>query len=184
VDIRASEYATLANRPKLEVTYTYDATFAANQDTAISNLAVGTTRRLRFEVSNEGTASSGAVTYQLQVAEAATCSSGTYSAVPTGSTEHWQIVDSVYITDGEATSNIVPGLTDEATTIVLGELKDTGNATSSITLAADEFTEVEYSIQATGNSTPDGNYCFRLYDSTAASVLDTYDVYAEASVAP
>ena len=78
----------------------------------------------------------------------------------------------------------MPGLADEATTFVPGELKDTGNATSGITLAVDEFTEVEYSIQATGNSTPGGDYCFRLYDSTGASVLDTYDVYAEASVAP
>ena len=54
----------------------------------------------------------------------------------------------------------------------------------SITVATDEFTEVEYSIQATSNATPGGDYCFRLYDSTGASVLDTYDVYAEASVVP
>jgi hypothetical protein len=160
------------------------ASFAAAEDTAISSLAISTTRRLRFEVSNEGTASSGGVSYQLQVAETATCSSGSYSAVPTGSTDHWQIVDSVYITDGEFTSNIVPGLFDEATSFVPGQLGDANNATNSITLAADEFTEVEYSIQATGNSTPGGNYCFRLYDNTAASVLDTYDVYAQASVAP
>ena len=77
-----------------------------------------------------------------------------------------------------------PGLSDEATTFVPGEVKDTGNATSSITLASNEFTEVEYSIQATGNATAGGDYCFGLYDSTGASVLDTYDVYAEASVAP
>ena len=106
------------------------------------------------------------------------------TSVPTGSAGHWQIVDSVYITDGEPTSNFVPGLFAEATTFVLGELKDTGNVTSGITLASDEFTEVEYAIQATENSTPGGNYCFHLYDSTAAGVLDTYDVYAEASVAP
>lgn len=160
------------------------ATFAAAEDTAISGLAISTTRRLRFEVSNEGTASSSAVTYQLQVAETATCSSGSYSAIPTDSSGHWQIIGSTYITDGEATSNIVPGLFDEATTFVPGELKDAGNATGSITLAFDEFTEIEFAIQAIINATPGGNYCFRLYDSTAASLLDTYDVYAEASVAP
>jgi hypothetical protein len=160
------------------------ASFAAAEDTALSSLSTGVTRRLRFEVSNEGTASSGSVSYQLQVAEAATCSSGSYTAVPTGSTGHWQIVDSVYITDGEASSNIVPGLFDESTTFVAGQLRDANNATNSITLASDEFTENEYAIQATGNSTPGGNYCFRLYDSTAASVLDTYDIYAQASVAP
>lgn len=159
-------------------------TFAIAQDTALSGLATLTPMRLRFEVSNEGTASSGSVSYQLQVAETATCSSGSYAAVPTGSTGHWQIVDSVYITDGEATSNIVPGLFDESTTFVVGQLRDANNATNSITLASDEFTEIEYAIQATGNSTPGGNYCFRLYDNTTASVLDTYDIYAQASVAP
>ena len=158
--------------------------FAAAEDTAISSLATLTPRRLRLEVSNEGTGSSGSVSYQLQVAETATCSGGSYSAVPTGSSGDWQIVDSVYITDGENTSNIVPGLFDEATTFVPGQLRDANNATNSITLASDEFTEIEFAIQATTNATAGGDYCFRLYDSTGASVLDTYDVYAEASVAP
>jgi hypothetical protein len=160
------------------------ATFAAAEDTAISGLAIGTTRRLRFEVSNEGTASSSGVTYQLQVAETAICSAGSYLAVPTGSSEHWQIVDSTYITDGEPTANISPGLFDEAASFVAGMLKDAGNATGSITLDPDEFTEIEFAIQATGNATPGGNYCFQLYDSTAAAPLDTYDVYAEGSILP
>jgi hypothetical protein len=160
------------------------ATFAAAEDTAISGLATGTTRRLRFEVSNEGTLSSSGVTYQLQVAETAICSAGTYTAVPTDSSGHWQIVNSAYITDGEATSNISPGLFDEAASFIAGMLKDAGNATGAITLAADRFTEIEFAIQATGNSTPGGNYCFQLYDSTAAAPLDTYDVYAEGSILP
>jgi hypothetical protein len=158
------------------------ATFAVAEDTAISGLATGTTRRLRFEVSNEGTGSSSGVTYQLQVAETAVCSAGAYSAVPTGSSGHWQIVNSIYMTDGGPTSNIVPGLFDEATTFIPGQLKDAGNATSSITLAADAFTEVEFAVQATGNSTPGGSYCFRLYDNAGATPLNTYDVYAVASV--
>ncbi|MCK4692728.1 MAG: hypothetical protein KAT23_03805, partial [Anaerolineales bacterium] len=158
------------------------ATFAAGEDSAISGLAVGTTRRIRFEVSNEGTSNSGEVSYQLQVAETATCSGGSYSAVPTDSSGHWQIVDSSNIIDGEATSNIVPGLFDEATAFVAGELKDAGNWTSYITLASDAFTEIEYAIQATSNSTPGANYCFRLYNRGAAILLDTYDAYAEASV--
>ena len=160
------------------------ATFAAAQDTAISGLVTGTTRRLRFEVSNEGTLSSSGVTYQLQVAETAACSAGAYSAVPIGSSGHWQIVNSIYMTDGAPTSNIVPGLFDEATTFVTGQLKDAGNATSNITLASDAFTEVEFAILATGNSTPGGSYCFRLYDSTAATPLNTYDVYALGSILP
>jgi hypothetical protein len=160
------------------------ATFAAAEDTAISGLAIGTTRRLRVEVSNEGTASSSGVTYQLQVAETAVCTAGAYTAVPTDSSGHWQIVNSAFITDGEPTSNISPGLFDEAASFVAGMLKDAGNATGAITLASDRFTEIEFAIQATGNSTPSGNYCFRLYDSTAAAPLDTYTVYAQASLSP
>jgi len=182
--LTGSGSATMHERTLVVQRVSTAATFAAAEDTALSGLATVTTRRLRFEVSNEGNLSSSAVTYQLQVAETATCSSGSYSAVPTGSSGHWQIVDSTYITDGEATSNIVPGLFDEATAFVPGELKDAGNATGSITLAPDEFTEIEFAIQATGNSTPGGNYCFRLYDSTAATPLDSYDVYAQASVLP
>jgi hypothetical protein len=97
---------------------------------------------------------------------------------------HWQIVNSAYIADGEATSNISPGLFDEAATFVAGMLKDAGNATGAITLAIDRFTEIEFAIQATGNATPGANYCFQLYDSTAAAPLDTYDVYAQASTLP
>ncbi|MHC4500152.1 MAG: hypothetical protein ACYS21_13670, partial [Planctomycetota bacterium] len=143
------------------------ADFAAAQDTKLTGLSKGSTIRLRFEVSNEGILSSGGVTYQLQVAETATCGSGSYTAVPTVSTDHWQIVDSSYINEPEATSNISPGLADEATTWVDGELKDEGNTTGSITLAADAFTEIEFAIQATGNATDGGDYCFRLYDTTA-----------------
>lgn len=66
-----------------------------------------TTYRLWFEVSNEGGYFSGGVTYQFQVAQTDTCSSGDYSVVPTTSGGHWQIVGSTYIaTGGEPTSNI------------------------------------------------------------------------------
>ena len=153
-------------------------TWAQNQDTKFTNFPQTTIYRLRFEVSNEGGNSSGALTYQLQVAETATCSAGSYAAVPTDTSGDWQIVDSTYITDGEDTYNINPGLTDEATTFVTGDSKDTGNTTGSITLAGDNFTEIEFSLQATTNSTVDGNYCFRLTN------INNYSVYAEAVVVP
>ncbi len=159
------------------------ATWAAAQDAPLCPLAKETIRRLRFEVSNEGGTSSGPVTYQLQVAETATCGSGTYTAVPTDTSGHWQVVGSTFITDGEATMNISPGLFDEATTFVAGELKDAGNTTGGITLNGDEFTEIEFALQATTNATDSGSYCFRLYDTTGVTPLDTYTVYAEACLA-
>lgn len=157
---------------------TAGATWAAAEDTKLMDLTKGTTKRIRFGVSNEGIGGSGTVTYELQVAETATCSAGTYTTVPTTSTDHWQIVDSSFITDGEATNNS-PDLTDDASTFVAGELKDAGNTTGAITLASDELTEIEFAVQATTNATDGGDYCFRLYDATNNQVLDSYTVYAE-----
>ena len=160
------------------------ATFAAAADNPLCPLTKEITKRLRFEVSNEGTVASGGVNYQLQVAETATCGSGTYAAIPTDTSGHWQIVGSSFITDGQPTSNIVPGLFDEATTFVPGELEDRLNTTDPITLNGDEFTEIEFALQATTNATNGGNYCFRLYNATGAVPLDTYTVYPEACLLP
>ena len=159
------------------------ATFAAAEDTKLTGLAKSTIKRIRFGVSNEGTGTSGPVTYELQVAETATCSSGTYATVPTAAGGHWQVIDSTFINDGEATSDISPGLTNDATTFNSGELKDAGNTTGSITLDSDEFTEIEFSVQALAAATGGGDYCFRLYDATNTQVLDTYTVYAEVQLA-
>ena len=157
------------------------ATWAAAEDTKLVGLAKSTPKRIRFEVSNEGTTSSGAITYELQVAETATCSAGVYATVPISGGSHWRITDSAFLTDGNATTNVSPGLTDEGSTFVPGEVKDAGNTTGSITLAADAFTELEFSVQANNGATDGGDYCFRLYDATGRTVLDTYSVYAEVS---
>ena len=177
----------VAGAARLHIEYTTGgssvATWAANEDIKLTDLAKGTPKRVRLEVSNEGGVSSGGVTYQLQVAQTDTCSSGTYSTVPTDASGHWQIVDSSYFTDGDATFNAASGLTDEATTFVAGQLKDAGNTTSSITLAGDTFTEIEFAVQATTNATDGANYCFRLYKSSGGAPLNTYDKYAEATLA-
>ncbi|MFX1555401.1 MAG: hypothetical protein ACFFBV_15865, partial [Promethearchaeota archaeon] len=155
------------------------ATFMADQDTAISDLAKSTTARLRLEVSNEGGASSGSVQYRL---EYATSTSGPWTAVPaSATTEHWQMSASTYITDGEATSDIAGGLTNENTTFVAGELKDTGNTTSGITLSSTQFTEIEYSIEATTNATDNQTYYFRVTNAGSTTNF-TYTVYPQVTM--
>ena len=119
--------------------------------------------------------------YQLKFQETATCTSGTYTAVPTTATDKWQIVDSTYITDAEATVDST-GLTNPGGyTFVAGQLKDAGNTTGGITLNASQFTEMEFSLQATANATAGGDYCFKLFNSTGAA-LNTYTNYAQARV--
>ena len=160
------------------------ASWAANEDTALTGLTKSTIKRLRFLVSNTGAGSSTA-TYQLQSAQAATCSSGTYAAVPTDTSGTWKISASSYYADAAASVNIDSGLTDPASkTFVAGQLKDTGNTTGSITLSTTQFTEIEYAVQATDNAVLGLPYCFQLYDTTAGRAMDTKTVYAQATLEP
>jgi hypothetical protein len=157
------------------------ATFALAEDNKLG-IAKSTIKRLRFLVSNTGTGSSSAA-YRLDAAETASCGTGTYSAVPTASTGHWQVIGTSYYTDGDSSTNVSSGLTDYPSwgTFVAGQLKDTANTTASITLASNRFTEIEFAIQATTNATAGGDYCFRLYNSTSSTVLNGY-TYAQARV--
>ena len=155
------------------------ATFAIAEDTALTGLPKNTTKRLRFEISNEGAVSSGSVPYQL---EYSTITSGPWTVVPdSATTEHFETAASANITDGEATSDISPGLTNENTTFVAGELRDTLSATAGITLADTEFTELEYSIQATNAATSSGTYYFRLTNA-GSSTNFSYPVFGEVTL--
>jgi hypothetical protein len=103
--------------------------------------------------------------------------------VPTDNSGHWQIVDSSYITEPQATSDIPAGLSDPVGgTFVFGEVKEDDNTTGSIPLDACEYTEIEFVIRATGNATNSGDYCFQLYDTTNNKTL-SYSKYAEVSLA-
>ena len=156
------------------------ATFALAEDSKIG-IAKSTPMRLRFLVSNTDGISSGSVQYQLKFQETATCTSGTYTAVPTTATDKWQIVGSTYITDAEATVDST-GLTNPVGyTFVAGQAKDAGNTTGGINLTVSQFTEMEFSLQATASATAGGDYCFKLFYSTGAE-LNTYTNYAQARV--
>ena len=100
------------------------ATWAEPEDTKLIGLAKNDPRRLRFQVANNSGVGTGPVAYQLQVAETVNCDVSVYTPVPTVVTDHWQIIDSGFLTDGTATSNVAPGLTDEALTFIDGEVKD------------------------------------------------------------
>ena len=69
------------------------ATWAAAEDMALAGVPVASTRRLRFELANLGGIAADPTAFALQVAETATCATGTYTGVTTGAGA-WQIVDS------------------------------------------------------------------------------------------
>ncbi len=156
------------------------ASWRENQDEP-ATATVDSVLRLRFEISNEGSVDSSATQYRVEYGKTSSDCSGvsSWTALPADSSKDWRIADSANLTDGEATTNIF-GLVDENTNFKAGEAKDAGNQTSAITLASDEFTELEYAIAATSNAS-DGNYCFRL--TNAGSTTDFYYTkYPEISV--
>ena len=49
-------------------------------------------------------------------------------------------------------------------------------------MADNEFTEIEFSLEATANATDGSDYCFRLFDTVAPGPLPSYVVYAEVKI--
>ena len=145
------------------------ASFAANQDAALSGLTKNTTKRLRLEISNEGTVTSGSVKYRLEVSEpnppSSLCASATtWTRVETST--HWNMAASTHFADADATLDN-PGLDNANPAFKAGELKEYNDGTDDdqtlgITLTTTEFTELEYAIAATNSATGSGTYCFRL----------------------
>lgn len=163
-----------------------NATFRRSEDTSMTR-AKSVVMRLRFEVSNEGSASASLTTYRLEYGTlSTTCSAiGSWTAVPVSpTTEHFDIEpDSNGISDGSATTNVTigGGLTDENTTFVAGEFKDTGNTTSGISLTTSQYTEIEYALQANSNAVDNTTYCFRLTNAGSTTNF-RYSQYAEWTV--
>ncbi len=154
---------------------------SAAEDTNVT-VATNVPKRLRIEISNSGTEYATGTTYRLEVSGAnpASCSAGVYGAVPTDGSGHWQVVDVTDVVDGVATTN-VSGLTDANITFVVGEVKDTANETSGITLTNTEFTEVEFAVQATGNAVTGAQYCLRLTNGGSETNF-TYTEYAQVGI--
>jgi hypothetical protein len=174
---------TASKAPLIHIEYTTKtgASWAADEDSIKTGMEVDTLVRLRFEISNEGTTSDGGgTTYRLEVSEPnpPSGSAATYTAVPTDTSEHWQITDSDSLIDGYPTTNVQSGLTDENPTFKFGEVKDTGNQTSTILMTNTEFTEIEFALKPTSKAQDGALYCFRL--TSAGDTTDfTYSKYAK-----
>jgi hypothetical protein len=163
------------------------ATWAAAEDTALSGLAKSTTKRLRIEISNAGGAS-GSVAYRLQVSNPnpVSCADAGTTWARIDTSTHWDMVTSPHFDDGDPTSNISPGLTDPGggKTFFAGELQESPtDETSGIVLSATQFTEIEYTVQATTSATDGAVYCFRLTDAgNPASFTYTETTYGKVTL--
>jgi len=195
VDINGS--TTLRNAELTQIHYnwrnddgseTTATSIEGTEDTSATGFANGTTRRLRLEVSAEGSTSSAAVQYRLEYGQKiTTCAAiSSWTDVGTGGGGDWDVVNTANLTDGNNTTNVASqangGVTDENTTFLTtnGAQKDTSSQTGSITLTNSEFVELEYAIEPTAGAPQGNTYCFRLSD--AGTPLRNYDVYPEGTI--
>lgn len=159
---------------------------AVEDSNAISNIAKGTTYRLRMEVANTDSSSAEAAarTYELQWGEKHNnCSEvTTWAGLADSSSDAFEMVDSSYISsDGQSTSALLSN--SEAYSFISGEGRDVADTTGSIgPMASSTYSELEYSIKATDDAITGQGYCFRLYDTTAVATLEIYDVYPEVTI--
>ena len=143
--------------------HVYFATYA--NPTSFYKISIAPKYRFRLEYGLKETECSAISTW-TQVAQIAT-------------TEHFAMHPTVNLTHGEPTTNLASGITDGNSQFHPGSVMTVVSQTDEISLGESEFTELEYSIEATENAVSQQAYCFRLTD--AGIPLDSYAVYAEAT---
>jgi hypothetical protein len=157
------------------------------QDTPLIAIQKNSPRRLRLGVSNEGSTSSLPVQFVLEYGVAApTCSVvSTWTTVDSGAL--WNVYDSSNLTNGADTTNIgtttAGGVTDENSVFLTpnGGVRDTTATSGVVTLATNNFVELEYSIVASTTAAEGETYCFRV--TRSGTPLGTYSQYPQATVA-
>lgn len=156
------------------------ASWLSSTDSPI-DILTGEIFRLRLALSNEGSLDTSPTDLRLEYGEkVSNCNSiAVWNALPTDNSLHWKISNSSNITDADATTDS-PDIPNENTNFVASEIKDTSNQASSLTLTSTDFSEIEFSIEATLNAT-DQTYCFRLTDAGAVGELN-YIVYPEVTI--
>lgn len=150
------------------------------EDTATTSVDISKVMRLRVEVSNKRYASSSQM-YILQYSTQATPTNDSWTTIPqTGSCLTAPFcMNASSLTEGGATTNISPGLTDDNTTFVAGLQKESNATTTHISIDTTKYTEIEYAFQVTSNAAGNTAYYFRLATTTAAGAygqLGTYSV--------
>ena len=146
-----------------------------------------TNLRLRIRTANHGTTPEEAArTYELQFASKFGFGSCAEPLVWTGiedsPTDEFEMYLSDHIEpDGESTAT--SHLTSGGFTYVNGEARESIDTTGTIgPMGANSYAEIEYTVRPTTETITGRSYCFRLYDATADSVLDTYDNFPEITI--
>ncbi len=150
--------------------------------TAGDYLGRGETVRLRLAIANTGDWTATGSIYRIEYGvRDTTCEDiSAWTTVPvSATTEHFQMVNSLYFNNWDLTTAKLSGGSYSFTP---GNMIKTTSTSTPITLAGGEYSEIEYTFSANANAVSGNVYCFRATDQGA--VLDNYDVYPEATIAP
>lgn len=167
--------------PEITTAGVVSATWRELEDTPTA-VAIGENIRLRIEVANSG---SEALDYDYRLESAtkvgAVCGDDeSFLAVPViATTEHFEMTTSTFFVNGDPTTAqlTVP----DAFVFVAGKMvEDPSNSSGNITLAFENYTEIEFVFQATANAVAGGSYCFRL--TNAGVLLDDYSIFPELQI--
>lgn len=160
---------------------------AGVQDTPLSALQKNTPRRLRLGVSVEGSTSTLPTAFVLEYGVAAPTCDVITSWTTVGAGALWSMFDSTNLTHGGNTTNIgtttAGGVSDENTVFLVSNagVADTTATSGVVSLATNNFIELEYSVAASPSAVEGETYCFRVTRSGTA--LGTYNQYPQATVA-
>ena len=142
------------------------------ENTPALGFSTSTPKRLRIAIHAEG-AGGQDTAFRLEYGEKVTSCDAIESWVDVGQAGGaWNMADSVNLAEGDDTTNIAiasGGVSDGAGTFVTpnGGVRDAGSQTGVISIAAVDFTELEYSIQATNEASEGVGYCFRVVNSVS-----------------
>lgn len=157
------------------------------QNTVYDEVARNSTIRLRMDVSNIGGESSGNYQYRLEWGQKlGSCSAiSTWHDVDTANDEFTmvasQLVDNSDTTDVSQTLGGVNNQADNFDSTNGGQ-KESSSQTNNLDLAANNYAELEFSIQATASTSEGGSYCFRVTNAGTSLGASNYLQYPELNI--
>lgn len=150
-----------------------------------TEVTVGDPYRLRVEIANTGSlVEESAHTYEIQFGEMqTTCAAISSWTGVSDASDDWELIATSHIDpDGESTTS---GLlaNNEGYTRFNGEGRESADTTGSLgPISSNNYTELEFNLSPTANSTPGATYCFRVVDSDGDGQLENYNVYPTLTV--
>ncbi|MEX0931667.1 MAG: hypothetical protein WDZ88_02870 [Candidatus Paceibacterota bacterium] len=157
------------------------------EDIHVFGIQPTTTIRLRFGIDNTGVTTSPEISFRLEYAEKGASCDTSVGWTDVGAVGgDWDMSDSTFLTDGDDTTDIalsIGGVTNSESVFLTpnGGIRDTNSQTGALAIDVNEYTELEYAIEAFEGVVEGTTYCFRVTD--AGGEIDVYSVYPEATIA-